>query len=158
MHMLGRKKGMMTISCRIDKDPFLWSSKWCQAVLVITRITKLMGMLRLKSFWMSVNGREMYAHSETEKRGNKCYRCYIISNTVFSYQTTEKSPSILYSPSIFIQKEQNIFATPWMGRYFFPAHIQKGVMNSIQSMLSYWMRFFLFLKTGFQEQEANIWK
>ena len=72
MHMLGRKKGMMTISCRIFNDPFFRSSKWCQAVLVATRITKLMGMLRLKTFWMSVNGREMYAHSETEKRGKKC--------------------------------------------------------------------------------------
>ena len=40
-----------------------------------------------------------------------------------------------------------------MGRYFFPAHIQKGEMNSTLSMLSYWMRLFLFLKTGFQDQE-----
>jgi len=43
-----------------------------------------------------------------------------------------------------------------MGRYFCPAHIQKGEMNSSQSMLSYWMRFFLFLKTGFQNQEEKI--
>ena len=72
MHMLGRKKGMMTISSMIFNDPFFKSSKWCQAVLVMTRITKLMGMLRLNSFWMSVTGREMYAHSETEKRAKKC--------------------------------------------------------------------------------------
>ena len=82
MHMLGRKKGMMTISCSFFNDPLLRSSEWCQAVLVITRITKLIGMLRLKIFWRSVNGRGMYDHSETENRGNKCY---IISNTVFSY-------------------------------------------------------------------------
>ena len=69
MHMLGRKKGMMIASsCRNLKDPFLSRSKWCHPVLAITRTTKLIGTLRLKIFWIVVNSRSIFDHSETNNR------------------------------------------------------------------------------------------
>ena len=82
-----------------------------------------------------------------------CYRelkrmkSYLQTSQTYLAQTPEKSPSI-YSPSILTQKEQSIFATllfsPEWEDIFSPAQIQKGQMNSSQSMLSYWLKFSFF--------------
>ena len=67
MKMLGRKYGRMTAFFEKFTDPFLVrSSKWCHSVLVITRITKLMGMFRLKIICGILNGKSMYDHSGTK--------------------------------------------------------------------------------------------
>ena len=66
MQMLGRKNGRMTSCFEIFTASFFKSSKWCHAVLVITRITKLIGMFRLKMMSIGVNSRSMYDHSGTK--------------------------------------------------------------------------------------------
>ena len=66
MKMLGRKNGRMTSCFEILAASFFTSSKWRHAVLVITRITKLIGMFRLKMISISVNSRSMYDHPGTK--------------------------------------------------------------------------------------------
>ena len=68
MKILGRKNGRMTSCFEILAASFFTSSKWCHAVLVITRITKLIGIFRLKMISIGVNSRLTYDHPGTKKQ------------------------------------------------------------------------------------------
>ena len=76
-------------------------------------------------------------------------------------QTTEKSSSI-YSPSILTPKDQSIFSTllfsPEWEDIFSLLTFRRGWWRAFNLCSVTGWDFSFFLKTGFQGQEAKIWK